>query len=110
MIELKRISDEEINKHMDNYTNESRSLWESGKARIVKIDEAMSLDSVYQRIAQAQLEADQETVKAIVQEIFEEIEKHTVFIDYWHPPVKLTIIFTKDELQALKQKCGVGGR
>ena len=61
---MKRISLKEINKHVGNYARESQSLWRSSKCRIVKVNEAMSLTSVYERIAQAQLEADQKELES----------------------------------------------
>lgn len=60
MTELKRISDGHIKEIRYRFDNHYYPLWE-----------------IYagERIAQAQLEADQEAVGAIVQEIFEEIEE-----------------------------------
>lgn len=61
--ELTVISDKEIDEQKESYTSESQSLWRSGKRRITKINEAMNLDSVYKRIAQAQRDHDQRTLE-----------------------------------------------
>jgi len=52
------LSNEAIQKCKDDYTRESRSLWERGGRRTLKVDEAMNLVSVYERLAQAQRDSD----------------------------------------------------
>jgi len=102
MIELKRISETEMKVAKDKAYHHTSRLSPA----------AFNMFGRDTAIAQAQLEADKEKVKAIVQEIFEEIEKQNmkgnleVINTMLDGSCRETwgLLLLKEDLQALKQK------
>lgn len=106
MIELTRLSDDDIRAKVKALPPEKILFYQSSYGE--------SSISWNEFVAQAQLETDQEKVKAIVQEIFEEIDKLAVpsVAHIGHEAMGIQHIDTEavivlKEWQAFKQKLGV---
>ena len=84
---LEQLSENSIRDIQDKYSADSRKIWESGKSRAVKLEEARAMTSVYVLIVR---EAEKYRTERIVKMVEEAINEG--------------VIYAKDILKELKKE------